>query len=388
MELRIPVTNEQPSTITSSGFHSPTLPERNNGPIRVGLLLPFLDTQQYQQTRFVEYYEGFLLAVKEMKKKGHSIDLYVFDIHKGAGVNKLNSLLETYEMKTLDFIIGGVSDEEVTLLSEFTKENNIGYAIPFPIKNTQVVKNPVAFLSNVPSSFLYPKAAKNFVEQFAGSNVIILEDENSNNNDKKEFVSLVKSDMEKEAITGTTVSVNAQLAQNLRAAFSSSKKNVILPASSSLISLSKIIPAVRMLKLQNPSLDINLFGYPDWQTYSAQFLEDFFNSGTYIFSSFYEDNTNRDAQYFRTKYRNWYGKTLLNTYPKYGILGYDTGLYFLNALGDNRKFFNSEIIQEKVSTIQSAFYFDNSNGEGYVNTGLYFVHYKPDMTIEKIDYSK
>jgi hypothetical protein len=131
-----------------------------------------------------------------------------------------------------------------------------------------------------------------------------------------------------------------------------------------------------------------LFGYPDWQTYSVQFLEDFFNYDTYIFSSFYVDNTSLATQQFMNKYRSWYGKTLLNTYPKYGILGYDTGLYFLTALTKDRKFYDGYTFNIEVPAIQSAFYFDKLNAEGYVNTGLYFVHYKTDMTIEKNDYSK
>ena len=38
--------------------------------LKIGLLLPFLDTPENQQARFVEFYEGFLLAVEDLKAKG------------------------------------------------------------------------------------------------------------------------------------------------------------------------------------------------------------------------------------------------------------------------------------------------------------------------------
>jgi LysM repeat protein len=400
MNLRIPAGKENSNTPSAtslkneissepSGLSYQMVAEDLDDVIKVGLLLPFLESQEYQQAKFVEYYEGFLLAVEEMKSKGYSIDLYVFDTKKGLGVSKLKSLLDTYEFRNLDFIIGGVSDDEILLLSEFTKENNIGYAVPFPAKNEQTVKNPETFLSNVSSAFLYPKVANSFVKQFSENNVILLIDENDEYNDKKEFVALLKSKMEKQAVINQTLLVNAKLSQNLKPSMLLSKKNVLVPASSSLMSLSKIIPVVRMLKQQDPSLDISLFGYPDWQTYSAQFLEDFFNYDTYIFSSFYVDNTGLAAQQFMNKYQSWYGKTLLNIYPKYGILGYDTGLYFLTALAGNRKFYEDYTFSIKMPpAIQSAFHFDRSNNTSNVNTGFYFVHYKKDMTIEKNDYSK
>ena len=34
-----------------------------------------------EQTRMVEYYEGFLMAVDSLKEKGVSIDLYSYDTH-------------------------------------------------------------------------------------------------------------------------------------------------------------------------------------------------------------------------------------------------------------------------------------------------------------------
>lgn len=393
MELLIPIGNATSAPANSTLDSKPSLlyemtAKKSTGIMRIGLLLPFLDKQEYQQARFVEFYEGFLLAIEEMKSKGYSIDLYAFDIRKGNNTQKLKSLLGTIEMQNLDLIIGGVNDEEIALISEFTRENNIEYAVPFPVRNEEVIKNPKAFQSNVLPTHLYPKVADIFSKQFNNCNIIILADEDNSNNDKRNFISVLNNRLSNWAIPHQTIVIDSKLSTSLKTALSSSKKNIIIPASSSLITLSKIMPAIRTVKKQSPSIDIGLFGYPDWQTYSVQFLDDFFKYDTYIFSSFYVNNNDPQTHQFMEKFRNWYGKNLINTYPKYGILGYDTGLYFITALFKGDGHLQGNIPNNEIPTIQSVFYFNNYNQAGNINTGLYFVHYKTDMTIEKIDHSK
>ena len=39
-------------------------------------------------------------------------------------------------------------------------------------------------------------------------------------------------------------------------------------------------------------------------------------------------NLSKEVADFYTKYKNWYSKNLINIFPKYGILGFDTGMFF------------------------------------------------------------
>jgi LysM repeat protein len=66
--------------------------------IRIALLLPFEDSNS--QARMVEYYEGFLLALNEVKKKGISVDLQVYDI--GSGTKEIDNILKKKEMQNLN----------------------------------------------------------------------------------------------------------------------------------------------------------------------------------------------------------------------------------------------------------------------------------------------
>ena len=66
------------------------------------------------------------------------------------------------------------------------------------------------------------------------------------------------------------------------------KRNVVLPTSASLDAVNKIKAPLRMLsELKEEEKEpymVNLFGYPEWQTYTRECLEDFYALNTYIYS--------------------------------------------------------------------------------------------------------
>lgn len=42
-------------------------------------MLPFTSTSQDEQSRMVEFYEGFLMAIDSLKHQGVSADIYTYD---------------------------------------------------------------------------------------------------------------------------------------------------------------------------------------------------------------------------------------------------------------------------------------------------------------------
>lgn len=54
----------------------------------------------------------------------------------------------------------------------------------------------------------------------------------------------------------------------LKAALRSDKENIFIPTSGSNVTLIKILPQLTLLVRDNPTENIHLFGYPEWQTYT------------------------------------------------------------------------------------------------------------------------
>lgn len=379
--LLIPASSMQSAGATNKVPVQETLTDINA--INVGLILPILNKSDGQSARFLEYYEGFLLALSDMKAKGFSGNVYVFDMGSEKGTAKLKSLLDTYEMRTLDLIIGGVSPEQINIISTFAKQNGIKYAVPFPTKTNVASFNEQVYQVNTVGSKLYNSGAKAFVETFPGANVIIVN--STTTNDKSAFA----SELRKAGVDTKTVTANQNLVSGLESSLVSGRKNIIMPASGSPQVLQSLLPALNKVVENKPGLNISLFGHTEWQTYS-QYFKDFSKYDTYIFTPFYLHEDDWRTRQFLSNYKKWYNdKSLVNTYPKYGVLGYDTGIYFLTMLMTQGKDFQNKVGAASPRTLQTPFSFTKSSPTGgYQNSGFYFIHYKPDGVIEKIEYTR
>lgn len=90
-------------------------------------------------------------------------------------------------------------------------------------------------------------------------------------------------------------------------------------------------------------------------------LDDFYVLDTYIYTNFYADNLSKPMQDFYNKFKTWYSKDLINTYPKYGILGFDTGMFFFGAMKKYGVNFEEELDNIRYPSIQTGFDFHRVN---------------------------
>lgn len=366
-----PVTTEAVKMSTKADFST----------LKVGVLLPFLDKSEAQRSRFIEYYEGFLLAVEAMKAKGYSLDVYTFDIDSDA---KLKALLESNDIKDLHLIVGGITPSQISALATFTKKNNIKYVIPFPQKES-IDLGSNSFLVNRPQAELSEKVAGVYLNRFEGSNTIFLEEGASDN--KADFVAELKRQLSSKNQRYQTTSLTLNLEDQLVPLLSTTSTNVIIPSSSTQQTLGKIIPVLKQIATKYPDIKVQLFGYPDWQAY-PQLEGDFRTLEAVIYTPFFLNTEDSGVQTFIDKYKTTYGKSMINTYPKYAVFGYDTGLFFMNAMSRYGSKFDENISKMSAPTLQSVFHFaPEANSQEYINNGLYFVYYSK-YDINKIDCSK
>ena len=132
---------------------------------------------------------------------------------------------------------------------------------------------------------------------------------------------------------------------------------------------------------------MHLFGYPEWQTYTQDFLANFYELDTYFYSSFYTNNLFPAAVNFTHTYRHWYSKDMANIYPKYGMLGFDIGYFFLKGLSQQGNKLEENLGRVKVVPIQTGFKFERvNNWGGFINRKIFFVHFSQDYELVKLDF--
>ena len=352
--------------------------------IKAAVILPFLDgVSKSESSRMVEYYEGLLMAVDSLKRTGTSIDLYTYN--SGPESASLNSILGKSEMKDMDIIFGPLYQQHIEPLAEFAKKQDTRLVIPFTSKDNTVFQNPAVYQINTPQSYLYSEVYDHFVRQFPNANVIFIE-ASQGTKDKAEFIKGLKDELRNRSIPMKSLKEDVTV-ESLKTVLRTDRENIFIPTSGSNLTLIKILPQLTLLVREQPESRIHLFGYPEWQTYTKDHLEAFFELDTYFYSSFYTNNLLPAAINFTKNYRRWYGKEMDERYPKFGMLGFDTGYFFLKGLARYGSSFEKNMQGLDLIPIQTGFKFQRvNNWGGFINKKVFFVHFTKNFELVKLDF--
>ena len=236
--------------------------------IKAAVMLPFMTDgsgNRDEQIRMVEYYEGFLMAVDSLKEKGVSIDIYTYDTYNNT--SSVKSILAKDEMKNMNIIFGPAYPEQVKPVADFAKKNNIRLVIPFTSKGNEVFNNPSIYQINTPQSYLYSEVYEHFTRKFTNANVIFLDAEDGDK-DKADFIKGLKEELKGKHIPFTELKGEAITPESLKGAMNATLDNVFIPTSGTNIALIKLLPQLIVTLRDNPDYRMQLFGYPEWQTYT------------------------------------------------------------------------------------------------------------------------
>ena len=353
--------------------------------IKAAVILPFLSdgASKSESAKMVEYYEGFLMAVDSLKRTGTSIDLFTYST--GPSTSSLNSILGKNEMKDMDIIFGPLHQQHIKPLADFADKHDIRLVIPFTSKDNTVFRNPSVYQINTPQSYLYSEVYDHFVRQFPNANVIFIE-ASQDTKDKAEFIKGLKEELRNRSIPTKSLKEDATV-ESMKAVLRNDRENIFIPTSGSNITLIKILPQLTLLVREQPDSRVHLFGYPEWQTYTKDHLEAFFELDTYFYSSFYTNNLLPAAITFTKSYRKWYGKEMDERYPKFGMLGFDTGYFFLKGLSRYGSGLEKNLDKMDLVPIQTGFKFQRvNNWGGFINRKVFFVRFTKNFELIKLDF--
>ncbi|MBQ8271260.1 MAG: LysM peptidoglycan-binding domain-containing protein [Bacteroidaceae bacterium] len=375
----------------------------DNKATRVAIVLPFLldSYSPNEQNRMVEYYQGLLIAVDKLKQSGYSFEINTFD--SGNKDKSLNQLFASGALDNMDLIIGALYPEHNKELARFAQQKNIPLVIPFTSKEDEIFRNPMVYVVNTMQSYFFSEVIDHFTKEFPNSNVIFVSDSTKSN--KQEFIESLTQGLDKSGIPHTTIQMSdivgsaAAITQQegdsativtIKEVMRADKENIFIPLSSGAGTLSTILPSLIILKNSTIGLpSFKLFGYPEWQIYANELRSQLYEADTYFYASFFSHYSLPEAAKFQGEYSQWYNRNLQNIYPRYGMLGYDTGYTFLLAIAKWGKEMPDNINNISFTPIQTGFKFERvNNWGGMVNKKIYFVHYTPNYNIEKIDFDK
>lgn len=118
-------------------------------PMRIAFLVPFCADaaeRDASMDKFLTFYEGALLAIRQLQAQGQHFELFVFDV--GKSELKMGQVLKKPELTTVDAIIGPAYPAQVALAAVFAKAERIPTFFPFTNKVPDIKENPYIFQLN------------------------------------------------------------------------------------------------------------------------------------------------------------------------------------------------------------------------------------------------
>ena len=321
------------------------------------------------------------MAVDSVKHLGCSVE--VTALHSGSSAAAMDSLLIHAPLGSCDVIFGPLDAAQLPALADYCDLRGIRLVVPFSSLATQVAGHPLHYLVNAPRHTMQKQASWFAQTLFSNDNFVIIES-SEKNDEGAALVERVRT-----AMDGCNVYVKQLSIDTNDSVFTEAlvaeKTNILLINSSTLTALNALLAKLRNFASQHPQYRFALIGYPAWQTYTAQTLNDLYRFDTYIYSSFFRDPNDKRIIAFEERFKSNFGRTMAQTYPRYGLFGFDLGYFFLSGLGIYGDELEGHLNAITVKPLQHPLDFQ-SQGEddGYINSFVELVHYANYQAIEFI----
>lgn len=365
--------------ITSSALAQHLVTQRQ---VRMGVVLP-LKEKSARGAKMVEFYQGVLLAVDSLKHTGLSVDVQA--IHSGATASEMDELLSSHALNDCDLVFGPLDAAQLPALADYCDLHDTHLVVPFTTLATQLTGHPRQYLINAPRPRVQEEAVWYIHSQFADYNIILVET-NESNEEGTALVELLRKNFNKDAYYLRVLNIEGDDMAFLQA-FNPTRKNLIIPNSSSLKAFNKLITKLKDFQQEHAHYEMALFGYPAWQTYTQQLLSDFYQMNTYVYTSFYRNPLSRRSEAIDRQFMQWFHTPMSPTYPRYALMGFDLAYYFLRGI----YLYGRADLEESLNTVpadpyQHPLHFESPReGDGYINTFVELIHYSPNQTIELIN---
>ncbi len=354
-------------------------------PMKIAFLLPFnLDRKSYSTTnlKMLDFYEGFLLAVDELRLDGLFADIYAYDetLYDLVGVG---ALLGKPEMKNMDMIVGPYSHSHLSKMIEFAERNDINLIVPFSSRDNYTTLSNRVFQLNAPQSLFYGKVYDTFIRNNADSNIIFLH--TNERGDNEAYYSGFKAALEAKGLSYNVMDVQS-VTEKIMPLLSNDKKNVIVSVSSTEGAFNRMVHAFD----RTPGLEsknISVFGLSNWLQFAEAQKNNFMKYNCSFFTRFLYDSSSKDVRKFKQKFQQSFKREQCKSFPMYGAMGFDLGMYFLTGYYRHDEKFFENVNGLEVITLQTPLLFErDGRSQGHYNNCVMIVDFNPDGTFRKKEY--
>ena len=352
------VADSLPSVVDTTAIADsiPALWEWNDSTtIRLSLLLPFQarnDKRDQHAERFMEFYEGCLLAAYDLQAEGQPLVLDVYDTEKNTAI--VRQLLDSNSLAETQAVIGLAYPLQLMQVMPWAMEHEVPVLAPFIDNMEGIETNPYLYLFNS-SAEQEARVLGQWLEAHRDSvNCVLVEAKDA---DIPSSVRLVHKEIKARQIPYTKTSIRQILDDSIQSALRDSVENILIFNTEKYSNVQVLIPRILNSK---GSHAVTLRAQYSWtrENIALPLLY------TSIFST--DQPTSRDA--YEMHYERYFGHEHVSTTPRYDLLGYDLTRTIAAILKDTT-----------YTGLQSDIRFEQVNPEGgYINTNVHVIHTKAE----------
>ena len=352
------VADSLPSVVDTTAVADsiPALWEWNDSTtIRLSLLLPFQarnDKRDQHAERFMEFYEGCLLAAYDLQAEGQPLVLDVYDTEKNTAI--VRQLLDSNSLAETQAVIGLAYPLQLMQVMPWAMENEVPVLAPFIDYMEGIETNPYLYLFNS-SAEQEARVLGQWLEEHRDSvNCVLVEAKDA---DIPSSVRLVHKEIKARQIPCTKTSIRQILDDSIQLALRDNVENILIFNTEKYSNVQVLISRILNSK---GSHAVTLRAQYSWtrENIALPLLY------TSIFST--DQPTARDA--YEMHYERYFGHEHVSTTPRYDLLGYDLTRTIAAILKDTT-----------YTGLQSDIRFEQVNPEGgYINTNVHVIHTKAE----------
>ena len=328
-------------------------------------------------TRYLDFYQGVLLALNDFRLKGYNIRLVVFDTqHSPAVVQKL---VQSDTLRQANLIIGPVYPKNLSLVSQYAAQYSIPMVSPLSGKSTAVDVNPYLFQAN-PSLYTQLKTLVEKTLKSGTTRVVVLREESLADMEMADKLEEYLNAQLQQITPSPTLEVlrypkgeaTSKRSAQLRKLFDGGKSTKVFIPSNSEPFVSDLLGQLNSMNVLKKADSIEIYGMSRWLKMRNLDLAQLGALKITLFSPFYVDYQSQSVCDFVDNYRSLY-----RCEPtQFAFQGYDIVKYFVGAICRYGTNFHICLPRYNVPLMQNCFDFRAISDLGsYESRAVYLLRY-------------
>ncbi len=276
--------------------------------VEIALMLPF-ESHQTKRTvnadRMMAFYQGALLAMKDMQNDSTRFRLRVYDTERSE--RRINALCDSSELNNVQGVIGPVYPIQIARMAEWCEAHGVAMLLPFS-SGQEFTKRPRVLQFNSTDQQQADSLCRWIMARDSALQCVAVEVREA---DMSDAMRTLRNRMRERGITSKTLPLHDLMNDSASYVLDSAKENLILLHSDKIQHVRIILP--HLAKLQAEGFHIRIVSQYSWLKEAIAIPQ--------VYTSVFTADADREA--YEKQWSTYYISEHTGDLPRYDLLGYD-----------------------------------------------------------------